>query len=335
MQNKCMIKIAQRYQYYIFALLLTAFLIVVTLIVSKPHNAHSQSTNAAITGYAWSDTIGWIDLNCTNSNLCGSNPFGLSINASGIISGYAWSDTIGWISANSSDISGCPSAPCTAAITGTNITGWLKALSADGNGWDGWISLNGSNYGITETAGTFAGYGWGSDVVGWTDFRYARTTYGTCAGTAGTTYTCSGQTIVQTDTDTNCNVTTTNVTTCIAPSFCAKGSRVCLYPQPIVVSPLKLSPRLILKSKTVQISWDIQNVQSCSVTGTNKDGTSQSTNTVSPGPWNTPSSGVTNKTSSPITELTTYKLSCVVDDPGAPAFTESVTLNIVPTYQEN
>ncbi len=76
------------------------------------------------------------------------------------------------------------------------MTGWVKALSADGNGWDGWISLagdgatwNGSscvgandylgtnrcNYGVKLNliTGDFEGYAWGSDVVGWIDFNPA------------------------------------------------------------------------------------------------------------------------------------------------------------------
>ena len=73
-----------------------------------PHSALSQGASASITGYAWSDTIGWIDLNCSNSGVCATNPFGLSIDSGGNITGYAWSDSVGWISANGSDLAGCP-----------------------------------------------------------------------------------------------------------------------------------------------------------------------------------------------------------------------------------
>lgn len=82
-----------------------------------------------------------------------------------------------------------------------NLTGWVKALSADSaTGWDGWISLSGTGYGVnlTNTASLFApasadkglanmfawipkffntayasshnSFAWGSDVVGWIDF---------------------------------------------------------------------------------------------------------------------------------------------------------------------
>jgi hypothetical protein len=40
------------------------------------------------------------------------------------------------------------------------------------DGWDGWISLNGDNYGVSFSSVTqrFSGYAWGSDVVGWINF---------------------------------------------------------------------------------------------------------------------------------------------------------------------
>ena len=65
-----------------------------------------------------------------------------------------------------------------AKITGTVISGWAKAISADNNGWDGCISLSGSSpaYGVTLPGGTassgdLAGNAWGSDVVGWVSFN--------------------------------------------------------------------------------------------------------------------------------------------------------------------
>ncbi|MEI6479170.1 MAG: hypothetical protein WCO18_02650, partial [bacterium] len=41
------------------------------------------------------------------------------------------------------------------------------------DGWDGWISLSGSNYGVTyaSTTGYFSGFAWGSDVLGWISFN--------------------------------------------------------------------------------------------------------------------------------------------------------------------
>jgi hypothetical protein len=156
--------------------------------------------------------------------------------------------------------------------------------------------------------------------MGWTDWHFASTTYGTCTATPSTVYSCSGQTIVKTDTAADCSVTTTNVTTCIAPSFCSTGSSICLYPTPSVTGALTLSPKLVPLGKTVQVSWNITNVQSCTVKGTNTDS------------W----SGLSgSKTSKAINAQTTYTLSCVKDDPSdLTPFTQSATVNLVPTYHE-
>ena len=153
-------------------------------------------------GWAWSDTIGWVSFNCTDTGDC-SPDYGVSVDddpstGTGLLSGYAWSDTIGWISfgdydgdgdIDSSDINGgCPSgSPCEARLGGVNpneVRGWARALAADpAQGWDGWISLdcatagacNGgaTQYGVTFDGTDFHDYAWGSDVVGWISFNCA------------------------------------------------------------------------------------------------------------------------------------------------------------------
>ena len=141
-----------------------------------PHIARSQSSSAPLTGYAWSENIGWVSFNCltggpTANNICATSNYAMNIASDGTLSGYAWSEHIGWISANAADLAGCPTAPCTAKMTGAALNGWFKALSADNKGWDGWINLSGSGYGPTlSSGGVLAGYAWGSDVVGWLQF---------------------------------------------------------------------------------------------------------------------------------------------------------------------
>jgi hypothetical protein len=146
----------------LLALVLLTFII---LQVGVP-KASAQSANS-ISGYAWSDNIGGISLGGAN--------YGLSVasDGSGTISGYAWSDNIGWVSANES---GCPSGTCTPRLQNGVLTGWLKALAGGtvgSGGWDGWVSLSGSGYGVTQSGNNFSGYAWGSDIVGWTDFSFA------------------------------------------------------------------------------------------------------------------------------------------------------------------
>lgn len=130
-------------------------------------NAGSQHN---LSGYAWSDNIGWISFNCTNTATCGASDYGVNVNTiSGNMSGYAWSDNIGWISFN--ETAGCPEAECVTqpkvdVATGV-VTGWARAL-ANSASWDGWIKLGGSWSSSATFAGTTAsGYSWGSDVIGW------------------------------------------------------------------------------------------------------------------------------------------------------------------------
>ena len=100
-----------------------------------------------LSGWAWSENIGWISFNSTEGG--GSN-YGVTVASNGRLSGYAWSENIGWITFNQNDLNGCPSGQCRADFdedTG-QVTGWARALS-NGGGWDGWISLSGSNYGVS------------------------------------------------------------------------------------------------------------------------------------------------------------------------------------------
>ncbi len=289
-----------------------------------------------ITGYAWSDTTGWIDLNCSNSGICATRNFGLAVAVDGTVTGNAWSENIGWVSANSCDLGGCPSGSCTANISTNAFTGWLRAIAgstSQSGGWDGFISLSGAGYGITyNSSGQFGGYAWGSTNVGWVDFSKAQSTYNN-ACTPSTVYTCSGsQTVVKTDTNISCQQTITN-TSCTVPQFCSAGSPTCLWPQIYDVGglagQLTAKPSLVRKNATSTISWNIGNASSCSVTGTNGDS------------WTGLSAAASNCThvpsgcwSSPIPQQTFYTLSCTPLDTSKPQYIENATVNILPDYQE-
>lgn len=128
-----------------------------------------------VSGYAWSENIGWINFN-------GSN-YGVNINTNGTFNGYAWSENIGWIDfAPAGPYPASPNYPACLEFPGAgqacdgignyNVGGWVRALSY-GGGWDGWIKLRGSNYGlsINSSTGDFSGYAWSDSVVGWINFN--------------------------------------------------------------------------------------------------------------------------------------------------------------------
>ncbi len=153
------------------------------LLFFVPHYASAGTENNMV-GWAWSDTTGWVSFNCTNDGSCGSVDYGVSENPDGTLTGYAWSATVGWIQFGS--LSGFPSGSGTqsinAKVVGGSFVGWARAIGADNNGWDGWISLSGTspNYGVTTSGANFVGYAWGGSVMGWLSFDAANGVSGSC-----------------------------------------------------------------------------------------------------------------------------------------------------------
>ena len=73
--------------------------------------------------------------------------------------------------------------------------------------------------------------------------------------------------------------------------------------------------------RTTRIHWNVDNVESCTVTGSNGDS------------WTALDSGNPGKLSSAITERTSYTLNC--DTYGDTAFSpETIYVNVVPVFQE-
>ncbi len=313
-------------------------------------SAESQASGGTVAGYAWSDTIGWISLNCSNHSSCGTVSYGLQVDADGVLSGKAWSENIGWVSADITDLLGCPDGGCSARFEGDELTGWLKALSggsSQSGGWDGFISLSGSSpsYGPTLSSGTFSGYAWGDTNVGWIDFSFATSDFvpdvclnlpgvqpaapsgyyeedGQCLVQCNVAHSCLGQTIQKTEA--NCAVI--NVTTCVAPLFCVAGSAVCLSPSPVfnpgagLSGHLQARPLILPTGARTRLHWDVGNVESCSVTGSNGDS------------WSGVASGASGQETSPILQVTTFTLTCVKFDEAT--FSESVSVTVLPVFRE-
>lgn len=122
------------------------------------------------------DNNGYVDAGICEGNNDASTPtsnYGVNIGESNRfpggynnISGRAWSSNIGVVSFNPGEWGGCaPDGTCTnpqinwvAGGTGGTLSGWARALSgiSGSGGWDGWISLSGSNYSLVlNSGGTF------------------------------------------------------------------------------------------------------------------------------------------------------------------------------------
>ncbi len=182
-------------KYHAFVFVLAIVLAVAAVgIFSAPleKKAAAQVTLHQLFGLAWSDNIGWISFNCSSDPLgCSQFSYGVQVEAtSSELWGHAWSDNIGWIKFGG--LSGFPTGfgttPANADFdSATNtFSGWARACAgtlpgdcssmADStNGWNGWISLSGTNpsYGVTydPTSKELNNFAWGSDVVGWISFN--------------------------------------------------------------------------------------------------------------------------------------------------------------------
>lgn len=136
-------------------------------------------------------------------------------------------------------------------------------------------------------------------------------------------YSCSGSAILYT----NSSCSTSTTTTCVAPTFCSSGASTCTNPTPDFVDDgdysghLQARPQVVRPGRTTRIHWNVDNVESCTVTGSNGDS------------WTALDSGNPGKVSSAISERTSYTLDC--DTYGDTAFSpETIYVNVVPVFQE-
>ncbi len=213
----------------------SAALLITTLGFFSGHQfAHTARAAllSPMTGWAWSDTIGWVSLN--------GSGYGVSVNTDLTVVGYAWSDNIGWV--RFGGLSGFPGgvpSNTNATFVGNALVGWARACAGTvandcvsasrADGWDGWIYLGNTGHGDGVTAspsGPLSGFAWGSDVVGWLDFSFASANVvPPCAAAVGNQ--CASPTMSR-YTDAFCAVTDTN-----CPFGCQASSGVCYAaPQP-------------------------------------------------------------------------------------------------------
>lgn len=102
------------------------------------------------------------------------------------------------------------------------------------------------------------------------------------------------------------------------------ANNACLaFPPPDADFTVK--PGLVRRNDFTNVAWSARHVTSCTVTGTNGDGTGQNAT----GVWNTISG---TKQSSPILGKTTYTLTCAGQDEST--LTKSLDVNIIPDWVE-
>ncbi len=156
------------------ALTLTAFLL-------TPSLAIGEVGDLPVRGWAWSSNVGWISLHTPQDDE-DAPAYGVSKTADGSLVGHAWNNNIGWIKFGG--LSDFPSGPGTSAsnakISGDKVIGWARALTGAAGasqGWDGWISLSGTGYGVHHADGVLSSdksgnshKAWGP-MLGWIGFN--------------------------------------------------------------------------------------------------------------------------------------------------------------------
>ncbi|MBI4121741.1 MAG: PKD domain-containing protein [Parcubacteria group bacterium] len=137
---------------------------------------YDKKLNPSVSGWAWNDTLGWISLNFIGYDV----EYGVDVIQDGKVTGWAWSE-IGWIQYNPSGP--YPSSPNYSTrwdpVTG-QVSGWAKAVGMtgaySGTAWIKMRSVAGDsvNYGVTisRTTGNWGGYAW-NDTFGWIQYAHS------------------------------------------------------------------------------------------------------------------------------------------------------------------
>ncbi len=194
---------------------------------------------AGLSGYAWSENIGWVKFNGANYGV-------MADTATGELSGFAWSENIGWVRFDPPGP--YPYNPAYSGrydVSDNKFKGWARSCAAtadprhcgtgnnpDAGGWEGWLKLSGNGYSVEQvgnaTAGCFLnGYAWGGMVIGWLKF--------------------SGQ---------NYQVTI---------SDCLTGGSGPPPPPGLLSCAFTASPTRILSGNSSILDWRCQNAANCSI----------------------------------------------------------------------
>ena len=111
---------------------------------AEPRGAGGPGMHIAadwITGWMWSENIGWISLSCENTASCPVVDYGIRHGTSGQLEGFAWAENAGWISFSCENTGSC-------AIVDYGVHIDLGTGDIKGFAWAenlGWISFSCTN----------------------------------------------------------------------------------------------------------------------------------------------------------------------------------------------
>lgn len=113
---------------------ISLFLAVLILAVVFVGKISVAAAPQAVSGWAWSDNIGWISFNSQNAQAVSTVPFGVTLSDTKVFSGYAWSDNIGWVKFDPAFTGPSGAADRFGAkFVGNDVKGWARACSGMSN----------------------------------------------------------------------------------------------------------------------------------------------------------------------------------------------------------
>jgi hypothetical protein len=150
--------------------------------------------------------------------------------------------------------------------------------------------------------------------------------YNSC--TCAPIYSCSGDTIMYTDTNCSTTVYALTAPSCPAHSSCVPGQSSCIYPNISygtlngVSGDITARPIVVPEGESTNLYWNVQNAQSCTISGGGQT-------------WTVPTSGLSGIPTAPITQRTVYTLLCTGYPNTTPATVSgTVIVNLLPTFRE-
>ncbi len=88
-----------------------------------------------LTGWLWTENVGWISLSCENTGSCGEAAYGVTHDGSGRLDGYGYAENVGWVAFSCQTQGSCDDTPFRVSIDsygnfkgfayGENV-GWIQ-----------------------------------------------------------------------------------------------------------------------------------------------------------------------------------------------------------------
>lgn len=345
----------------------TVFILIRTTNVAKATHDTPPTFHDPVefSGFAWSDTIGWISLNCNQplaalaTDTCGDVPYKVEIVPDtnpadavlATIEGYAWSENIGWIKFGG--LSGFPASLFNNAeirLDGTNyrVYGWARACAGTINGdcsdmtphpdgWDGWISLSCENftngcavfdYRLLVNNNALKGYAWGNGGTTPTEgvIGWVDFSFADFLHPCAPSNSCVG---ASSTVSTNQWCVQSAPVVCPMNLACIPATGSCSWGS-ATLNSLTIDPILARKGQSTKLNWQVTvspagAVDECYAEGTNGDHLNGNGNGVQ---------GTNVSTSILQDEKVTYTIYCVPVLGGTPVALGSAVVNTLPNISE-